>query len=131
MHPVHLLPRPPHAAPHPSKLGKAAPRSMQACQQIGIPVVESAPDPECRHTWREAFVTNWCASLASSLRRPLVPSCRVSASRTEMPCTLQCAGLAAAAPHCIASLRLGGTWLPGACDSATAAGSAERFEHGS
>ena len=47
-----------------------------------------------------------------------------------MPGVPQCAGHAAAAPHCSASLRLGSTRLPGACDNATKAGSAEGFEHG-
>ena len=45
------------------------PVSMQACEQIGIPVVEQAPDPKRSHTWREAFVTNWCVNVAPSLRR--------------------------------------------------------------
>ena len=43
--------------------------SMQACEQIGIPVVEQAPDPKRSHTWKEAFVTNWCVTVAPTLRR--------------------------------------------------------------
>ena len=109
---------------------------MQACEQIGIPVVEKAPDPMRSHTWREAFVANWCAPMAPSLWRLCVQSWvpgrgRVCAVSAEMLCAAQCAGHAAATPHYFASLHVGSTWLPGACDSATAAGTVNCYEQGS
>ena len=67
-----------YCAAHPSIPGKSAPVSMQACEQVGIPVVEQAPDPRRSHTWREAFVTNWCVEIAPGLRRLLGQSSKRS-----------------------------------------------------
>lgn len=109
---------------------QSAPTFMQACEQIGIPVVEKAPDPMRSDTWREAFVTNWCAPVAPACGACLCSHGKGGAVSAEMPRAPQCAGHAAAAAHCSASLHLGSTWLPGACDSAFAAGTVKRYEHG-
>lgn len=65
-----------YCAAYSSTFGSRAPVSMQACEQIGIPVVEQAPDPNRSHTWREAFVTNWCVTVAPACGACVGPDVR-------------------------------------------------------
>lgn len=36
-------------------------RVLQAAQDVGLQVLSTPPNSSQRHTWREAFITNWCA----------------------------------------------------------------------